>query len=363
MPNAVNVGEIAQVAIIERWGWWMAALKDPSKIGNVPELLIHPGESQVGYYRTRFKDSQWVPVGIYPDDDGVIVAFRDGKAVDDIPELFLWSCRNPITYDAYCKAIDGQGFDDEPPMATIGDNSGSDDPFEALNAEYLGEKELADEFIKQPVTTQAAADKVAIWAKRLTAIKSRAEGFHKVEKQPHLDAGRQVDDKWRDLKTEPDELAKKLKAHTQPFLSAQKRAEEARAAAAVAEAARLRKAADDAALAARRAEEARPADGDQEAAADRNAQAEAQRAELLRQAQEAEMASEVRNASAGRTGAKVSLRTDRRARVTDYHAAAKAMLDMNHADLKTTIDQLAQRAVKAGVTLAGVEVDEIEKVA
>jgi cell division protein FtsB len=46
-----------------------------------------------------------------------------------------------------------------------------------LRIEYLGEKEQAAEFMKQPVKTQAQADKVAIWAKRLTAIKAKAEGL------------------------------------------------------------------------------------------------------------------------------------------------------------------------------------------
>lgn len=353
--EAVSIGALASKNI-DPWAWWRKALK--GEFGP-----MHEGQPEIGYYRTRFKGGQWEPVAIYyPEGSDQIVAYRNNREVD-AGEAWNFCRTHPITYEAYNKAIDGHGFDDEPPLAAIGDNSGSDDPFEALNAEYLGEKEMAEEFIRQPVTTQAAADKVAIWAKRLTGIKSRAEGFHKVEKQPHLDAGRQVDDKWRDLKTEPDELAKKLKAHTLPFLAAKKREEEARAAAAAAEAARLRKEAEDAALEARRAEETRIADGDQEAAAERNAKAEAQRSELIRQAQEAERAAEVRNASAGRTGAKVSIRTEKRARVTDYHAAAKAMIDMNHAELKVTIDQLAQRAVKAGVTLAGVEVDEIEKVA
>lgn len=55
MDTFMNPGEVAQVAIIERWGWWQGALADPSKIGT-KELPIHPGEYQLGYYRTRRKN-------------------------------------------------------------------------------------------------------------------------------------------------------------------------------------------------------------------------------------------------------------------------------------------------------------------
>ena len=92
------------------------------------------------------------------------------------------------------------------------------------------------------------------------------------------------------------------------------------------------------------------------------AQDEEAKAAALKAAQEAEKAAEVKNASAGRTGARVSIRTEKRAKVVDYHAAAKALVDANHKDMLATIDQLAQRAVKAGVPLAGVEVETVEKV-
>ncbi len=347
-----NVGEIAQVSVIERWQWYFGAVKDPTKIGS-SELPIHANEYQLGYYRTRVKGGQWEPVGIYPDDDGVDVGFRNGRAVRDLVELFLWSCRHPISYEAYVKAMAGGGFDDEPPApATIGDNSGEADPFEALRIEYLGEKELAEEFMKQKVTTQAQADKVAIWAKRLTAIKSKAEGLHKVEKQPHLDAGRAVDDKWRDLKTEPDELSKQLKAHIKPYLQEQIRAEEERQRRAREEADKLRRAAEQAAREEQqRAEEGNP-DGSLLKEADR----------LRDQAKQAEQEAEARKVNAGRTGARVSMRVVKVGVVTDYAKAAASLVALNHKDFIEQIDIFAQRAARAGMTFDGMEVREEEKV-
>ncbi|WP_457663660.1 hypothetical protein [Sinorhizobium medicae] len=353
MPNAMNVGEIAQVAIIERWAWWRGALKDPSKIGT-PPLVIHPGEYQVGYYRTRFKGKQWVPVGIYPDDNGVVVAFRDGKPVEDIPELFLWCCRNPISYEAYMKALEGGGFDDEPALATIGDNSGSEDPFEAIMQELAGEKEMADEFLRAPVKTQADADKAGIWAKRLSDLAKRADNLRVVEKEPHLAASRAVDDKWRAPVGQAKDLSVALKLHVEPFLKAMKREEEERARKAAAEAAELRRKADEAARKA-------AAETSQKDAASQQ-KAEQERQELLRQAEAADKAAEVKNAQAGRTGAKVSIRVEKVGVVTDYAKAAAALVAMKHKDLIEIIDKLAQRAAKAGMPFDGMEVREEEKV-
>lgn len=338
--NMQKVGNAA-AKIVDRWTWWRNALS--GEFGP-----IHDGHPQQGYYRARKKGEPWEPVAIFfPDGSDQVVAYRNGKEID-ADGIWTWCCRNPITYDAYDKAMDGGGFDDEPP-APIGDNSGDADPFDALRIEYLGEKELAEEFMRSSVTTQAQADKVAIWAKRLTAIKTKAEGLHKVEKQPHLDAGRAVDDKWRDLKTEPDDLAKRLKAHIKPFLQERIRQEEERQRKAREEADKARRAAEEAALRARESE-----------ADDAEAAREADR--LAAQAKEASAAAEARKVNAGRTGARVSMRTEKIGVVTDYAVAAAALVAINHKDLIAVIDQLAQRAAKAGMPFAGMEVREEERV-
>lgn len=82
---------------------------------------------------------------------------------------------------------------------------------------------------------------------------------------------------------------------------------------------------------------------------------------MIRQAQEAEKAAEVRNAQAGRTGAKVSLRTEKRAKIVDFDACLLALKE--RAEVKELIQSLANRAVKSGFSLPGVEVETIEKVA
>lgn len=352
MTEAVQIGALA-LNIVDVWAWWRAALKDPREIGR--SLPVHDGDPHAGYFRTRRKDGPWEPVAIfYPEGSDQMVAYRDNREVADINALWIWCCRNPIEYDAYQKAVDGGGWDDEPATAPgIGDNSGDADPFDALRIEYLGEKELADEFMKAPVTTQAQADKVAIWAKRLTAIKTKAEALHKVEKQPHLDAGRAVDEKWRDLKTEPDDLAKRLKAHIKPFLQEQIRQEEER----------QRKAREEAEAARRAAAEAarKAAESDQQSDREREAAArEADRQMAL--ARQAEQEAEARRVNAGRTGARVSMRIEKVGVVTDYGKAAAALVALKHKDMIEVIDKLAQRAAKAGMPFDGMEVREEERV-
>lgn len=351
-----NAGEVAHVSIIERWQWYFSALKDPSKIGT-SELPIHANEYQLGYYRTRFKDGPWEPVGIYPDEDGIVVGFRNGKPANDIQELFLWSCRHPISHEAYVKAIEGGGFDDEPEKAPgLGHNSGEADPFDALMMEYLGEKEMAEEFLKTPVKTQADADRAAIWAERLKKIASKATAFHKVEKQPFLDGGRKVDEKWRDLKEQPGAVVDKLRAHVRPFFNELKRQEEERQRIAREKADQERR---DAEEKIRLANETAAKAQEGDLAAEK---AKQDAADATRRAKEAEKEAEARKVSAGRTGARMGMRTEQVPVVTDYVKAATALLGMNNADLKKEIDRLAKKILKAGVPLDGVEMQDQEVV-
>lgn len=330
------------------WDWWQRALASPDLIGS-PELPMHEGDPRQGYYRTRFKGGQWEPVAIWFENDQWH-AMRGERMVDPAD---AWNfCRtHPVSYEAYQKAIEGAGWDDEPPAPSIGHNLPAD-PFDALKLEYEAEKEQAEAFMRTPITTQDQADKAGIWAKRLTAIKSKAEGLHKVEKQPHLDAGREVDNKWRALKEEPDTLAKRLKAHVTPFMQEQQRIERERQEAARREQERLHREAEEAARKAAEAEKAPEAER-------QAAEAEAKRLEQEASAKAKE--AEARNVTAGRTGARVALRTFVSARITDYDKAVKAL--STHPEMKALVETLANRAVRAGHEIDGVERVEEQRAA
>lgn len=337
------------------WAWWQAALE-----GNVGPM--HEGQPEQGYYRTRFKGGQWEPVALWRNDDGCWLAQRGDRMVDPAD---AWNfCRtHPVTHEAWRKAMDGGGWDDEPPAPAMGHNLPAD-PFEALTLEYQSEKEQAEAFMKTPITTQDQADKAAIWSKRLATIAKKATDLHKVEKQPSLDEGRRIDDKWRGLKEEPADMSKKLKRHIDAYLQEQQRLEQERQRKAREEAQRIAREAEEARLAAEKAAAKKVADGISDAAAiaeHNNRIAEAER--LAQQAADAERDAQARNSSAGRTGARVALRTFVSAKVHDYQAAATALVLMKRPDILAVIDQLANRAVKSGQSLPGVERIEEQKAA
>jgi hypothetical protein len=325
------------------WNYWQKALE----IGGGRRLSkdeIRPlgitSEPQSGFYRKRNKDASDTPVAIWNGEQGVVSLAADNPV--DPNEIWTWCCDWPISEAVYrAVAENGQPWPDDPPVAEAkpGHNLPTD-PHEALRLEFDAEREMAEQFLAKPITTQDEADQAAVWSKKIATIAKKATDLHKVEKQPHLDAGRAVDDKWRPLKEEPDALSKRLKRHLDAFLQEQLRKERERQELAIKEELRLR----------REAEEAAQKSPDDAERLQREADAKAKEAET-------------RNASAGRTGAKVALRTFVSARVTDYEAAAVALLKMNHADLKATIDQLANRAVRAGVELAGVERVEEQRAA
>lgn len=345
------------MAEVNVWAWWQAALE-----GDIGP--IHDGDPQQGYYRTRFKDKPWEPVAIW-FEDGKWHAMRGDRQVD-ASEIWTWACRNPVTYEAYTKAIEGAGWDDDAPVIDLPPktHNQSADPFEALTEEFAGEKELAESFLKTKITTQEQADKAAVWSKRIAEIAKKATNLHKVEKQPSLDESRRVDDKWRDLKEGPADLSKKLKRHMDDFLLEQQRIENERRRKAQEEADRIRREAEQTRIDAEREAAKKVADGisDAQAIAEHNNRiAEAER--LAKAADDAERDAQAKNAAAGRTGARVALRTFVSARVTDYQAAATALVLMKHPDILATIDQLANRAIKGGQSLPGVERIEEQRAA
>ncbi|WP_169194970.1 hypothetical protein [Devosia sp. MC1541] len=305
---------------------------------------ISDGDPQCGFYRRRlFKDGPFVPVAIWKQD-GAFVALVDGKSAD-AADIWTWVCDKPITEAEYRKVTGGGEWSDEPRKATVPSNMPAD-PFEALKIEFAAEQEVAAELLAKPVTDQAHADQIAVLTKRLSGIKSKATNLHKVEKQPFLDGGRAVDDKFRDLKEEPDTLTKKLKRHIDPFLLEQQRMEQERQRKAREEAERKQREADEAAAKAA-------------AANDDSAAKEAER--LANEAAQAERDAQSRNAAAGRTGAKVSLRTFVSAQITDFDALLMALKDRQ--EIREVVESLANRAAKSGVELPGMKIASEQRAA
>lgn len=324
-------------------------------------LAFSVDSPESGFYRNRaFKGGEFLPVAIWRDGNGATICLQGGKEAE-ADRVWNHACRNPITEALYRSVLAGGTWPDEPPAVAKEHNlpAKTGDVHIDLTAELAAEREMAEAFLKKPITTQEQADQAAIWSKRLAAIAKKATDLHKVEKQPSLDEGRKVDDKWRDLKELPAELSKRLKRHMDAFLQEQDRIERERQRVAQVEADRIRREAEEAA---RRAEEAAiAAERAPDVAANFKAEAEAEADRLARQAAEAEREAQARNANAGRTGARVALRTFVSARVVDYDKALLALKD--HPEMKALVEQLANRAVKAGMEVAGVERQEEKRAA
>jgi hypothetical protein len=308
---------------------------------------IHDGHPQCGFYRRRLhREGPFVPVAIWRAAEGNIVALVGDKPADAV-DIWTWVCDKPITEDQYRRVRAGGAWDDEPPAPASQKMANMpSDPFEALTIEWASEKEIGDEILAKPITTQQQANQAAVFSKRIAQIAKKATDHHKVDKQPHLDAGRAVDEKWRGLKDEPADLSRRIKRHMDDFLREEARKERERQEAARREEERLRREAEDAAAAAL-----------QSGTPDAAAEAERLEQEAAAKAKEAE----ARNASAGRTGARVSLRTFVSARVVDYEKALLALKD--HPEMKALVETLANRAIRAGVPLDGVERHEEQKAA
>jgi len=340
-----NVGDVA-AKVVDRWSWWQNALK--GEIGNITTT------PEQGYFRTRNKNGPWEPVAIWVGDDGEWLAYRDGKEVH-ADDIWTWCCRNPISFEAYEKAMRGEGFDDEPP-APVGHNSASsDDPQEALWLEFLGEKEQAEEFLRKGIKTQDDADKASIWKDRIMKIKSRAAALFKAEKQPILDEGKRIDDRWRSLAHDRDsetvEMVNKLRLGMEAFLKVKKAEEDAR----------QRKARQEFEAAQRAAAEAARKAQESDQQSEREREAARQEAErLAAQARAAEQEAEARKVNAGRTGARTTIRVEKRGEIVDYDALLMALKD--RAEIKEIVQSLANRAAKSGFELAGMKIVEVERV-
>ena len=328
------------------WDWWRVAVRNPAAIGS-KDLLVHPDTPNIGFYRVNDKrEGRWKPVAIFLDDQNVIHAEIDEKPVrpENIGDLWHRCCRFPVSYKAYEAALANGKFNDEPPPPA-GDNLPDDaDPLDKLTAEFEGERELVEQFLNEPIADQDAADRAGIWAKRLTDIAKRATELFTVEKRPVLDQAKRIDDKWRSIRERPAALAVQLKRHVDGFLIAKQRAEHERVEKAKKEALRLQREAEEKArLAAMQETQLTLVDAGAAIAA----------------AQEAARQAEYHRPQAGRTGARISLRTFTTARIVDYQVALEAVKD--DAQIIARVQSIADHRARDGMPLPGTEILKEER--
>jgi hypothetical protein len=274
---------------------------------------VHDGCPQPGFYRMRkTRGGPWLPVAIWFDDDGSALCF-----VSDEPrksaDVWLSCARFPVTEEDYRHAVDTGEWPGALPEPTaedgpakMGDNQPPADPAAAVI-------EALDESVAQAkswlqgreIVSQADADRCEAFIARLSRAGKEAETAHRTEKQPHLEAGRAVDARWKPIIDSASGAVRMLKGALTPFLRAREAEKKAEAAQAIA------------------------------------AGADVARADITAR-------------TSGTHGRKVSLRTRKRAVVRDYEAALQFFA--SHPEVQALVQRLADKVAAVGGTVPGVEI-------
>lgn len=240
--------------------------------------------------------------------------------------------------------------------AGLGHNKGPAFNVEAVDALTTEANEIADaasEWAKIEIATETKAGELKDFLDTARAKLKEIEDRRKVEKQPFLDAGRDVDTAFNRVKDIIERAGKLAKAPLETYLKEQQRiADERRRA----EQEAARKASEEAARERLIAERNRNAAAIIEAEEKTKAAADAAKA--------AEAPARAKVSSATGTGSnRTGLRTHRSAQITNIN---QAMLHYRgHADLAACITRLANADIRAAkgakITIPGIDIIEEQK--
>ena len=241
-------------------------------------------------------------------------------------------------------------------QAGIGHNKGpvfNTEVVDAFAAEATEIADAASEWANVEITTETKAGELKDFLDTARAKLKEVEERRKIDKQPFLDAGRDVDTAFNRVKDIIEKAGKLAKAPLEAYLKEQQRIAEER-----------RRADQEAARkAAEEAERERLI-----AERNRNAAAMVEAEEKAKEAAEAakvpEAAARAKVSSATGTGSKsTSLRTVRYAQITNIN---QAMLHYRgHVDLAECITRIANAEIRAAkgaaITIPGIEIIEEQK--
>jgi hypothetical protein len=286
---------------------------------------MNPSNPQPGFYRLPRKEyygarRTFKPVAYYwrtEDENGnpITPEFHCRIGDEEVsPEKgqSIWESvgNHPVTEEAYRKVAQDNGlWPDEHELVRMGDNlPPEDDSFEGLRDAI---EPLATEALKRiegpPIADQDEADRIANLADRLSELHKKADEARAQERRPHDEACKEIQKKWSPLLVAAESYRNlKYKLMT-PWLKRKK--DEA-----IAETARAAVTGESPPLASTR----RP--------------------------------------RAGTRGKAIGLKTLKRAEITDY-GACLAFFAQNP-EVKATVQDCANRAVRAGITVPGTQIIE-----
>ena len=184
--------------------FWQDALAGKAPVGAVDD-------PQVGFYRRKRRDGSYDPVAIYHNGEGIVarVGQIDVTDINKIQELWNWCNTHPLSEEQYrAVAEEGKPWHDIDPTvhAGIGHNAPPSDLLADLRQSIAACKEASAEYSR--VTSDEQQAKAQSLRARLNELSKQADNERKRLKQPHLDAGKAVDDAWQPLVKEAIEVAR-----------------------------------------------------------------------------------------------------------------------------------------------------------
>jgi len=291
------------------WRWWQ------DKLAGKP-VEMNPDEPHAGFYRMPRRQhygarKTYIPVAYWPGEDGQLNC-REGDNdvnLERAQAIWHWVGNHAVSEEAYRAVAErGEGWPDEHALVPMGDNlPPADDSFEGLRdaIEPLA-KEALQRIEGPPIANQDEADQIANLADALAELWNKADGQRKLERKPHDEELKEIQKKWSPLLVAAESYRNLKYKLLTPWLNKlkAKQEEEAKAAAAAGQ----------------------PA------------------------------AAESRRPRAGTRGRAMTLKNQKRAEIVDYAQCLEFF--KNSPEVKTAVQDLANRAVRAGIAVPGANVIE-----
>jgi hypothetical protein len=310
------------------WSWWA------DKLAGKP-VQMNPGNPHAGFYRMPRKAfygarKTFTPVAYWPSPNGRMnCRFGDDDVTPERGEE-IWERvgNHPVSEQAYRDvAQNNKPWPDEHELVPMGDNLGPDLDWDAIaeqgyidptNLDLIGAlKDRIDDLSRETtkhldgpaIADQDEANRIANLSDALAQLHKITDGTRKAERKPHDEALKAIQLKWVGVLLKAETYRNlKFKLLT-PWLT------------------RLQQAQKKEAEAAAAAGETLPSDA--------------------------------RRPRAGTRGRAQSLKTFKRAEIEDYEKALAFFKESQ--DVKDLVQDLANRAVRAGITVPGTKVVEEQK--
>lgn len=167
------------------------------------DLPVHDGQPHPGFYRKRMrKGGPFVPVAIFESQGELLcrVGFKDSFKFVDPSEQWLWVVQHPVAEADYRSAVESGEWPDTPRAVMDAPPLNHNEPADAremLDAQIETIKESAQQY--EEIADDVMADRAQAVRSKALELAREVEKSRKAEKQPWLDGGNAVDEKWKPL--------------------------------------------------------------------------------------------------------------------------------------------------------------------